>query len=186
MNILTTSLTADTLHRTRSGTSALVHDELLLHRAFSFLPRSKTWQVDAERYFATVRLPSAAVVVTAGAEENIRRLSTRGHTNITYGLSEQGLQEVVERSQEIANLGTWHLKRRGLSVLEIDSRMLVAASAKQLIDFVQQVRSSLEAESSIDFLKRQIVEVSGSFHTKGRRHNMRTQGVAYGFFKSLA
>ena len=183
MNILTTSLTADALNRTRSGTAAIVHDELLLHRAFSFLPRSKTWQEDADRYFSTVPLPSAAVVVTAGAEENIRRLSARGHTNITYGLSEQGLQEVVERSQEIAKLATWHLKRRGLPVLEIDSRLPVEASAKQLIDFVQQVRSSLEAESSTDFLKRQIVAVSGSFHTKGRRHNMRTQGVAYGSFQ---
>lgn len=183
MNILAATLNADAVNRARTGPVAAVHDELLLHRAFSFLPRSKTWQEDTSLFFAAVPLPTAAVVVTAGIEENLRRLAVRGHTNVTQGLSANRLQEVVERSQEIAKLAVRLLQDRGLPVLEIDSRQPVENSAQQLLDFVHQVRSGLEAEPAEDYLKRQILEVSGSFHTKGRRHSMRTQGVAYGSFE---
>lgn len=183
MNILAATMGADAVTRSRTASVSVVHDELLLHRAFSFLPRSTRWQEDAALYFAAVPLPTAAVVVSAGAEENLRRLWARGHTNVTRGLSAKGLQEVVERSQEIAKLAVQLLQGRGLPVLEIDSHQPVEDSALQLLDFAQQVRSSLEAEPAADYLKRQIIEVSGSFHTKGRRHNMRTQGVAYGSFE---
>lgn len=182
MNILVATLNADAVNRARKGPLAAVHNELLLHRAFSFLPRSKTWQEDKSLYFAAVPLPTAAVVVTAGAEENQRRFAARGHTNVTRGLSANRLQEVVERSQEIAKLAVRLLQDRGVPVLEIDSRQPVENSPQQLLDFVHQVRSNLEAEPAADYLKRQILEVSGSFHTKGRRHSMRTQGVAYGSF----
>lgn len=182
MNILSATMNVDAVTRSRTGSATVVHDELLLHRAFSFLPRSKTWQEDTALYFAAVPLPSAAVVVSAGAEENFRRLAQRGHTNVTRGLSTKGLYEVVERSQAISKLAAQLLLGRGVPVLEIDSRQPVEDSAQQLLLFVQQVRRRLEAEPAADYLKRQIIEVSGSFHTKGRRHSMRTQGVAYGSF----
>ncbi len=183
MNILAASLNAYAVNSTRTGPLTAIHDELLLHRAFSFLPRSKTWQEDTSLYFAAVPLPTAAVVVTAGIEENLCRLAARGHTNVTRGLSANRLQVVVERSHEIAKLAVRLLQDRGVPVLEIDSRQPVENSAQQLLDFVHQVRTCLEAEPAADYLKRQIIKVSGSFHTKGRRHSMRTQGVAYGSFE---
>lgn len=183
INILRASMHADVVHRMRVDGVPLVHDELLLHRAFSFLPRSSSWKEDTGLFFEQVPLPTAAVVVRAGTEENLLRLHGRGFTNVTRGLSEQGLKEVVERSQAIATLAVHHLRERGLPVLEIDSRQPIQTSARQLLAFVQKIRDEVDLESPQDFLCRQIIQVSGSFHTRGRRHTMRTQGVAYGSFE---
>ena len=183
INILRASCHADALHRAQPGEVHLVHDELLLHRAFSFLPRSASWEADAVRYFQSVPLPTAAVVVSAEADENLRRLAGRGHNNVTRGLSERGLSEVVDRSQAIAARSAQLLRERGLPVLEIDSRKPLEASVSQLMAFVEDVRRNLGELPPAEFLRRKIIEVCQSFHTRGRRHTMRTQGVAYGSFE---
>lgn len=183
MNILRASCHADALHRAQQGEGHLVHDELLLHRAFSLLPRSASWEADAVRYFQSVPLPTAAVVVSAGADENLRRLAGRGHNNVTRGLPERGLREVVERSQAIAARSAQLLRGRGLPVLEIDSRQPLEGSVSQLLAFVEDVRRNLSELPPAEFLRRQTIEVCQSFHTRGRRHTMRTQGVAYGSFE---
>lgn len=137
----------------------------------------------AMNIFAAMPLPTAAVVVTAGAEANLLRLANCGHTNITHARLAPVLRELVENKPEIAKLVSGHLNQCCLYVLQIDRPQPVAASAQQLLDFFQQVRSSLENESPAYYLESQIFQVAGSLHIKCRRQIMRSQGGAYGSFE---
>lgn len=180
IQMLSESCRRDHVHRNRADGRPLLHDELILHRAFSLLPRSTDWAADAEEFFGLVALPSAAIVVQADTEVNLERLAHRGLTNVTRGLDSADLREVVERSHRISDIATQVLIQRGVPVLCLDSREEAAVNVQRLVAFVTSVRADLEAEDPQAFLRQQIIEVSGSFHTRGRRHLMRTQGVAYG------
>src|SRR5699024_7084100 len=63
---------------------AVVHDELLLHRAFSLLLRVDDHEAHAREYFRRVDLPDAAVVVTADPETILDRVRARDRLPNVY------------------------------------------------------------------------------------------------------
>lgn len=155
----------------------ILHDELLLHRAFSLLPRSAVADADARAHFTSVPLPDAAVVVRAGAATIERRLQGRKRIpNVFADLEGRSLLETIERSLQIATVAVEVLRERGIPVLELDTTGDAAKSADRLATFIAECGPGGPQTGGI---RDRLLTASGSFHKKTGRHELRTRDVIY-------
>src|SRR5699024_1372033 len=115
----------------------LVHDELLLHRAFSLLPHVQDVEVAAHEFFSRVELPDAAVIVTADPDTILQRVDERGRIPNVYQTHDaERLPEVISAAHRIAETAATTLAARGLPVLTLDTTADPDSTAEQLLTFI--------------------------------------------------
>ena len=116
--------------------TVLVHDELLLHRAYSVLLYSAQPQLDAARYFELVPLPGAAVIVVADEEAIVSRVKQRESLPNCYaGQTDARLRQTVATGIEVAHVAAQVLSQRGSHVTTIDASQSAEQSARELHAF---------------------------------------------------
>lgn len=101
----------------------LLHDELLLHRAFSILPFSRSLLRDAELFFQHVPLPQKAIICFAQPQTIATRISGRKNTPNCYkGLSSKELDRLLVELVEACFIAQDVLTSRGLpcTLLSLD------------------------------------------------------------------
>ena len=116
--------------------TVLVHDELLLHRAYSLLLYSDQVEVDAARYFELVPLPEAVVIFCADEDTILSRVRGRQSLpNIYTGLDDAGLRTVISAGIEVATIAKDVLQNRGIGVRTIEVTSGAERSAQALHTF---------------------------------------------------
>lgn len=121
----------------------VVHDELLLNRAFSLLLYSDQLTPSAITYLHAVPPPDAAVVVEAPPATLLHRTRARNQTvNVYYGLDEPGKSWVARRASHLANLGAELMAERGVPTLRIDGREPPTQSAQRLHAWILDISDS--------------------------------------------
>lgn len=162
--------------------SAVVHDELLLHRAFSLLPHARDPEAAAQRFFELVPLPDAAVVFRADVQTILQRVADRGpRPNVYRELNETELRDVIARCLDITDLAAHALKARGVEVLPIDTSTDLNRSVGALRDFIADHTPRSVMTNDI---RERLLTASGSFRKKDGRHELRTRGVMYCAFST--
>lgn len=120
----------------------IVHDELLLHRAFSFMHHSTNLAQDARRYFQLAPAPAAAIVFTAAGEAIADRVLQRPKIPNCYAdLTRPRLLQAIERAIMVADIALEVLSERGIPVSLIDASHEVPENARRLSTFVSEVIS---------------------------------------------
>jgi hypothetical protein len=128
------------LNAASTGTT-VVHDELLLHRAFSLLLHGRDLRSDTTRYFELAPLPDAAIIFVAEPEVILRRVQTRPTAvNCYAGLDEHGLRVAISNGLEIAQIALEVLSRRGIEVITIDCTDDSRAAAQAMHEFVRNLK----------------------------------------------
>jgi hypothetical protein len=121
--------------------TVLVHDELLLHRAYSLLLYSDQAERDGTTYFELVPLPDAAIIFCADEETILSRVLGRNNLPNCYaGLDETGLRRVITTGIEVARVADDVLRARGLPVKSIVASLGVEQAARELHDFCANPR----------------------------------------------
>lgn len=132
--------------RAIAGPTPLVHDELLLHRAFSLIPHSRRFEDDATWYFSRVPAPDAAVLFRGDPDQVVERALARPVlTNVYYGLDAAGIRSAVERSDRVGEIALEVLTTRGVDVAVIDTREPIHANAELLNSHLTGLRSHMLA-----------------------------------------
>jgi hypothetical protein len=120
----------------------LVHDELLLHRAFSLLLYSDNVERDAMTYFQLVPLPDAAVVFCTDDESILSRVrGRRSLPNVYTDLDESGLRRIITAGIKVARVAELVLRDRGLNVKTIETQASEARTARILYEFCIEPRT---------------------------------------------
>lgn len=168
----------DTAHVAGLSSSLVVHDELLLHRAFSLLPHAADPDRAARTFFKLVPVPEAAVVFRADATTILDRIAQRATTpNVYQGLDGEALKRTVARCLDIADLAVEALRARDVPVLVLDTSHDLARSTKALEEFI----TAYERPGDI---RTRLLDASGSFRKKEGRHELRTKNVMYCAFST--
>jgi predicted RNA methylase len=158
----------------------VVHDELLLHRAFSLLPRVTDVETATAEYFALVPLPDAAVVVTADPDTILQRTTGRGSIpNVYRDLDPARLADTIAQANVVAAIAAKTLTARGLPVLELDTTEDPHHTAARLTDFI-----TAQGPTMTDDIRARLLSASGSFRKKAGRHQLRTKDVMYCAFST--
>lgn len=166
-------------------TRPVVHDELLLHRAFSLLPRVDDIETAAHEYFSRVSLPDAAVIVTADPETILRRTTERGGMpNVYRNLEPAELADTVAKAHRVAEIAAETLTARGLPVLELDTTTDPRSTADRLTDFINAHDTEPTMPDDSDDIRERLLSASGSFRKKAGRHELRTKDVMYCAFST--
>jgi len=165
----------------------VVHDELLLHRAFSILPQSPDVERDAATFFELAPTPKAAVVVGGDADTILARIAARGtQPNCYAGLDDAGLRTAVEAGLRACEIAVQRLRARGVDVLELDAGPDVDHSAQQLHTFITSYleEPTMTEPTDPDDVRARLLAASGSFRKKAGRHELRTRDVMYCAFST--
>ncbi len=156
----------------------LVHDELLLHRAFTLLLYAQDFEADVAWYFGAVPVPDAALIVHTHADVIVARsLGRETLPNCYYDLDEPGLREVVDRSLVLCEIAAETLAGRGVMVERLDAGGPVAETSPRLRDLI------LRTAGAVD-LRARLLDASRSFRKKNDRHELRTKDVFYCAFRT--
>jgi hypothetical protein len=111
----------------------VVHDELVLNRAFSVLTHSSRLERDATWFFETAPLPDRAVVMRAEPSTLVSRVLERGtRPNVYLFTDDAQLPAVVARALEVATVAAGSLAARGVPVLTLELGDDTEASARAL------------------------------------------------------
>ncbi|NLD20416.1 MAG: methyltransferase domain-containing protein [Clostridiales bacterium] len=153
----------------------LIHDELLLHRANSFLHNVPSGKKTAKIYFQTVPIPDAAIFVLASVEVIFNRVKKRNiDTNCYHNLGDSELKEAIEKLLMINRLGAKILSKRGVKVKVIDTSELdISNSCKLLNDAIYEFYIS-EAD-----IKKRSLRACIDFRRKDGRYVPKTPDVMY-------
>ena len=158
----------------------IMHDELLLHRAFSFLPYSGDFENDVRAFYNLVPFPDAVCFCKAPTETILSRLKGRQReVNFYRGKSEEEKADLIRKSLEVCELGEKILRERGVKVLTLDLSKDEEVYCTQLKNFVEKIRGEYK-----DTLCNRLIEASGSFNKRGERHILKSEGVAYCSFRT--
>ena len=96
-------------------------DELLLHRALSFLMYSDNLENDTVKFFELAPLPDAVCIFTCKEEIIKARTLMRPQIPNCYSVdSDEKLNEVIRKAVQICKIGENVLKERKLDVISID------------------------------------------------------------------
>ena len=171
----------------RAG-KVVIHDELLLHRGFSFLHFAENFKEAARIYYEKVPAPDVAVIFRAPVEVILERVRRRGgKRNWHKGLDSEGEKQAVQRCLAISDVAAQTLAGRGVDVRIIDTSGTLAESANQLEEiireFVKDEKTGGESEAPRQ-LKERIIGSCRSFRKKDGRHYPVTQDVAYCAFST--
>jgi len=162
----------------------LLHDELLLHRAFSLLPQSSDVERDAGEYFQRVPLPDAVCILRVSATEILARVLNRGtRPNCYSDLSDSALHEAILRSLRACDIARDMLTDRGVAVHEISGEGDPADWANRLLEVLDHEAERAAHRSE---LMARLLASSRSFRKKAGRHELRTADVAYCSFNTPA
>jgi SAM-dependent methyltransferase len=166
----------DTRYVAEAG-APVVHDELLLHRAFSLLPHARDPERAGRDFFKLAPVPEAAVVFRADPETILERIKTRGTVpNVYHGLDDAKLRATVERCVDLADLAAEALKARDVDVLVLDTGNEIKRATDQLEEFI--------VAHTPDDIRTRLRGASGSFRKKDGRHELRTKNVMYCAFST--
>jgi hypothetical protein len=170
----------------------IVHDELLLHRAFSLLLYSENVESDAEWYFDLVPLPDAVGVFRADRASILARARERPRMpNVYFGLDTAGLHEIIDRSIALSEVAATVIGRRDVPVTYIDTTAEVAVAATRLNEFIANATRGNGSRGDFDDMddatseiRDRLLEASASFRKKAGRHELRTKNVMYCAFST--
>lgn len=161
----------------------VIHDELLLNRAFSMLAHAVDHLSLAWDYFSLVPAPSAAVLVTASEEVLREHLAARQRVVNVYGGVESdvpAMSRLLEQLIEIAEVGTRVLQERGVPLIVLNGAESPETNARRLRSWMQQL--SVSEETQGDDLRERLLEAAESFKKGAGRHQRRNASVAYASF----
>lgn len=103
------------------GSNIWVHDELLLHRAFSYLFHARDLEGAARLFFSAAPKPFGAIVVRAPLELLIERTNQRQpRPNCYYGLEGDALVETLRRALHLVDVAADCLQRQSVPVCIVD------------------------------------------------------------------
>lgn len=188
--------------RARESELPVVHDELLLHRAFSLLVHTADPAREARWFFELVPAPDAAALFWTDVDTIVERVQQRGSLpNVYRGLDQDGLRDAVQRCEQVLEVAEEVLAARGVLVRRIDVGEDVEAGARELASFIAtsidegaptdhpgEDVSPEPAQQSPDEMAADIQErllrASGSFRKKAGRHELRTRDVMYCAFST--
>ena len=159
----------------------VVHDELLLHRAFSLLLHVDDVESAAREYFGRVDLPDAAVVVSADPDAILRRVQGRDRIpNVYRSPGPDRLPALVAAAHQVAEIATSTLTERGVPVLELDTTHAPEEAVAQLVEFI----AAQHEPTTQGTIRERLLTASGSFRKKDGRHELRTKDVMYCAFST--
>jgi len=111
----------------------IVHDELVLHRAFSILPFSSNRQRDAREFFKVVPAPDRAVICIADPQTILGRILERpAIPNCYRGLATADLQTLLFELVECCFIARDELTSRGIATEIVQLEGQVQSSAASL------------------------------------------------------
>lgn len=139
LSILQTSFYESLLLEDLPEDTIIVHDELLLHRAYSLLLYSDNLEHDAMKYFELAPLPDTAVILHADEQTIFSRVCSRDNLpNIYAGLDEFGLRRIITAGINVARVAEAVLRDRGLNVKTIETKPNEEQTARILYEFCSQ------------------------------------------------
>lgn len=163
----------------------VVHDELLLNRAFSALSHSVRFEDWSEMYFRTVPPPDAAVVVTSTVETLRHHIVSRPgpQVNVYRDLDPdtKDMTQLLERLVRMSHMCVEILGQHHTDVLQLDSTVEIATNVESLIRWVEQ-RPNKVKSSEGDKLRLDLLAVSESFKKGKGRHTRRHTHLPYSSF----
>lgn len=163
----------------------VVHDELLLHRAFSLLPGSREIKRDARDYFESVPAPGHAFILKADAEVIRDRVMGRSRRPNCYRLlADADLLGVIERLLTACDIAAEVLVGRGVGIHILDANRSPHEVGEQIVEILNSLHPAQRSGS--DSLMDRLLEASGSFRKKEGRHHLKRQQVAYCSFSTPA
>jgi len=126
----------------------VVHDEMLLHRAFSFLPHASDPKRHAAAYFGLVPVPAMACVFRAPADIIVARAMARGKLPNCYsGLGVDGISEVVENALIVCDVAVDVLAARGVEMRVVEAGQEVDDAQGALEAIIDEHVGGADAEN---------------------------------------
>lgn len=120
----------------------LLHDELLLHRAFSVLPFSTKRLRDAELFFQHVPLPQKAIICCATPQTISTRIAGRKTVPNCYkGLSPKELDRLLSELVEACFIAQDVLTSRGLPCTLLSLDEAIEINCTRLEEICLQVQA---------------------------------------------
>lgn len=160
----------------------IVHDELLLNRAFSILLYSDDYESIIRDYIDRAPTPDAVVVSNLPQDALIERIESRGRpVNVYRRLSTDRLHEITKRACRLADISADFIEDKGIPVLRIDSRQELKDSAQQLHSWISDLEMNTHHEPAEE-LWQKIIGSSSSFRKSNGRHHRKHPNTAYGSF----
>lgn len=119
---------------------SVVHDELLLHRAFSFLHYAKHFKRAAKIYFRNVPIPNAAVIFRAPVDVIHSRIVQRGtNVNCYRGYTGKDLDKLLVKLDIISSIANKILRSRSVVVREVDASLPLESTVATFNNIVQEI-----------------------------------------------
>lgn len=158
----------------------IIDDELLLHRAFSFLTYSSDFDNDAKKFFELVPLPDVVCMCTCTTNLIKERLLMKPKLPNCYrGIDKTQIEKLIDKSLRVCEIGEKILIERGAKLINLD----LSLGIEEIISkFTECVNKQIDEYKHI--LHYQILKTSGSFHKKESRHTLKNQGVFYCSFST--
>lgn len=166
------------------GDDFVIHDELLLHRGFSFLHFCENFDESAKVYYETVPTPDIAIVFKAQPSTIIDRVRHRGiDMNCYRGLHGEKFRLAILKSLAICAIAAEALLKRGVNVRTIDASGEIKDSSAQLNDILSEFfferKEPPTSSDRVKSLKNRSIESSRSFRKKSGRHYIKSNDVIY-------
>lgn len=163
----------------------VVYDELLLHRAFSFLIHCQDFEETARWFFENAPAPNAVIVARCSPEDLLRRVKSRqSMPNCYYGLAEETLSAALDKALDLADLAADTLEARGVDTYRLDTSGSPERTNQILHGIVRKALNM--TPDTAETLKSRIFDASDSFRKKTGRHIVSTPGLAYCSFSTSA
>lgn len=122
---------------------AIVHDEMLLHRSFSFLFMASDFERSAPRFFDNAPLPDAAIIATAPLPVLIERAAARpARANCYYGMEGSVWHAALARTLTLADIAAERLDRRGVKVRILNTEGPAADASARLSAMIEELCQS--------------------------------------------
>jgi hypothetical protein len=119
--------------------SIFVHDELLLHKAFSILCHLKNFQESAIWYFSNCPVPKAVIILQDEPSKIVQRLMERKKTiNTLYQLTEKEIFSLYNKILSMYQIAEKILESRGVRVYTIQVQPIILDSANSLCEIISK------------------------------------------------
>ena len=177
---LTSCLNYEKIKHLEQNGYITIYDELLLHRAFSFITYSPDIENDTKKYFELTPLPDVAIICTAAKETIKERLKKKPKIPNCYkNLDEKNIDLHIEKSLYVCQIAEQTLKERGIDVVKLD----LSSNFENNLNTTKRVINDKISKYKDD-LKAQLLKTSASFQKNNTRHILKTKNVFYCSFST--
>lgn len=158
----------------------IINDELILHRAFTFLTYSSDFENDTKKFFELVPLPDVVCLCTCTKELIKERIKKREIIPNSYAnINEQTMDILIDKSLQICEIAQKILKERGANLVILDLSLSFEDNQKKFEEVVNNKINEYKEE-----LRLQLLEACRSFQKNNTRYFLKTENVFYCSFST--